>query len=192
MGNISGKTVKPFSEISSVTLFAWFTVNRWAHAYIEGEPVLQLLSLNNNYDSLHWKENNFAMTPLYHFLFLRFVCFASSLKEENPFSQFSFTKYAAERTLPTHTLQYFRYQHFHPGLGKLFLNLWGGNMIEIFTAGDWKIVRDANSAISTMPPVTTATLKKPSLWLYLFWTGKHSPGILSCTQLHWESYHSLN
>lgn len=44
------------------------------------------------------------MTALHHFLFLWFVCFNSSLKEENPFSEFSFTKYAAERTLPTHTL----------------------------------------------------------------------------------------
>lgn len=76
------------------------------------------------------------MTPLYHFLFLRFVCFTSSLKEENPFSQFPFTKYAAERMVPTPTLQHFRYQHFHPGLDELFLNLSGRNMIEIFTAGD--------------------------------------------------------
>lgn len=85
MGNASCKTVKPFSEVPDVTLFAWFTVNRWAHAYIEGGPVLQLLSLNINYDSLHWKENNFVMTPLHNFLFLWFVCFNSNLKDKNLF-----------------------------------------------------------------------------------------------------------
>lgn len=76
------------------------------------------------------------MTPLHHFLFLWFVCFNSSLKEENLFSQLSFTKYAAERTLPTHTLRHFRYQHFLPGLDELFLNPFGGNTVEIFTAGE--------------------------------------------------------
>lgn len=74
------------------------------------------------------------MTPLHQFLFPWFVCFNSSLREENLFSQFSFTKYAAERALPTHTLKHFRYQHFHAALDELFLNLSGGNMVEIFTA----------------------------------------------------------
>lgn len=179
MGNAICKTVKPFSEVSDVILFAWFTVNRWAHAYIERGPVLQLLSLNNNYDSLYWKENNSVMTPLHYFLFLWCVCFNSSLKEENPFSQFSFTKYAAERTLPTHTLRHFRYQRFHPGLDELFLNPLGGNMVEIFTAGEWKTVIDANTAISALPPVFTAILKKPSLRMYLFYTG-----IRNCCQLY--------
>ena len=182
MGNASCKTVKPFSEVSNVTLFAWFTVNRWAHAYIKGGPVLQLLSLNNNYDSLYWKENNFVMTPLHHFLFLWFVCLNSSLKEEKPFSQFSFTKYAAERTLPTHTLHHFRNQHFHPGLDELFLNPFGGNTVEIFAAVEWNTVIDANTAISALPSVFTTVLKKPSLWMYLFYTGEHSTGLLSCCQ----------
>lgn len=122
--------------------------------------ILQLQSLNNNYDSLYWKENNFVMTPLHHFLFLWFVCFSSSLKEENPFSQFSFAKYAAKRTLPTHTLQHFRYQYFHPGLDELFLNPSGGNMVEIFAAREWKTVVDANTAISALPPFFTAVLNK--------------------------------
>lgn len=100
------------------------------------------------------------MTPLHHFLFLSFVCFSSSLKEENPFSQFSFAKYATKRTLPTHTLQHFRYRYFHPGLDELFLNPSGGNIVEIFAARERKAVVDANTAISALPPFFTAVLNK--------------------------------